>query len=186
MLPASHGCQSGYCGGAAAVGEAGVGSHSCAQVLIPWFVSFPGCSLWGVQRNALWRPVQGTGVCEEHGHVGDLTFPVMVETSTSACSAVCMPSQPLSQNPCHSFVSWVWKGGIMSADQRDVWFGQERPELMLSPFSVALVHAPSHPLFSLLKPVLPLCSPDPWAGGRTRALVPSDRHCRWQPFCRSS
>lgn len=108
-LLASPGCQTWCSGGTAAVGEAGVGSHSCAQVLIPWFVSlvavFPGCSLWGVLRNALWRPAHGIGVCEEHGYVDDLTFPVMVETSTSACSAVCMPRQPLRQNHCHSFVS---------------------------------------------------------------------------------
>lgn len=123
-LLASHDCQTWCSGGTAAVGEAGVGSHSCAQVLILWFVSlvaaFPGCSLWGVLRNALWGPAQGVGVCEEHGHVGDLTFPVMVETSTSACSAVCMPRQPLRRNPCHPFVSKGWNGGIVSANQRCV------------------------------------------------------------------
>lgn len=64
-LLASHDCQTWCSGGTAAVGEAGVGSHSCAQVLILWFVSlvaaFPGCSLWGVLRNALWGPAQGVG-----------------------------------------------------------------------------------------------------------------------------
>lgn len=157
-------------------------SHSCAH-LIPWFFSlvaaFPGCSLWGVLRNALWGPGQGVGICEEQGHVGDRTSPGMAETSTWDCSAVCMPSQSLSQSPCHHLSP---KFGMEGSHQptREMWFGQEMPELTLTPFSVTLVQAPSHPLFPLLTPVLHLCSPDPWAGGRTRALVPSDRHFRWQ------
>lgn len=55
--PFSHDCQIWCSGGPAAAGEAGVGSHACAQVLIPCFVSlvaaFTQCSLWGMLRNAL-------------------------------------------------------------------------------------------------------------------------------------